>query len=713
MDGIRLNDLEALENFGVDKQKIIEEITRAYAHQIYIDGFFNGDPHPGNFLVTKELPHRPVLLDFGLTKSMSFTTRQAFAKLFLASAEGDHVALLSALTEMGLILRLDIPEPAMEVAAVFFRNSSLAHEAVQTIKSLSEQRTRSLKAIQEKMKYNNKEIKRFNPVDVFPGDMVIFARVLDLLRGLSSSLNVRIVYLDIMRPFAEHVLQGNIYKTPSGNLQWFHDTPLHSSVEGKLRQLLLDLRNNNKILGIQVCAYKDGKVIIDTSAGVLGKNDPRLVQPDSLFPVFSATKGITSGLLHWLVDKGKLNLEENVANIWPGFGSNRKDVIKVSHILNHTSGLQNALADLRGEDATVVYDWDECLWRLAALAPETEPGQCQLYHYLSFGWLCGGIIEHASGRKFQEILEEALIHPLNIDGELYIGIPPGVESRLATLSIDRDDISKISQLSNRNDLPPNFQPEKILGMITTLPAMFNMLNTRRAVIPAANGHCSARALARYYAALADGGEVPPPHSPSSKPKLGSHVHIPKFPPSNVVSKRQQKSGKKMSPWASLYKKNPDVTAYEAHGSSNRIDIATGNNVGGSSSSSGRHSSGDSEGEHINRKIFQGEKNRLHEAFMGAGEFRSLALEGGAFGLGFKRIRSKDGSLIGFGHSGMGGSTGFCDIENRFSIAVTVNKMSFGAVTRSILEVISSELGISLSDELVSSSQAGSNEPLIN
>lgn len=47
MDGIRLNDYESLEAFGVDKQKIVEEITRAYAHQIYVDGFFNGDPHPG------------------------------------------------------------------------------------------------------------------------------------------------------------------------------------------------------------------------------------------------------------------------------------------------------------------------------------------------------------------------------------------------------------------------------------------------------------------------------------------------------------------------------------------------------------------------------------------------------------------------------------------------------------------------------------------
>lgn len=47
MDGIRLNDKASLDEYGVDKQKLVEEITRAYAHQIYVDGFFNGDPHPG------------------------------------------------------------------------------------------------------------------------------------------------------------------------------------------------------------------------------------------------------------------------------------------------------------------------------------------------------------------------------------------------------------------------------------------------------------------------------------------------------------------------------------------------------------------------------------------------------------------------------------------------------------------------------------------
>ncbi|XP_047176518.1 protein ACTIVITY OF BC1 COMPLEX KINASE 8, chloroplastic-like isoform X2 [Vigna umbellata] len=329
MDGIRLNDLESLEAFGVNKQKIVEEITRAYAHQIYVDGFFNGDPHPGNFLVSKESPHRPILLDFGLTKRLSSTIKQALAKMFLASTEGDHVALLSAFAEMGLKLRLDMPEQAMEVTTVFFRSTTPANEYHKTMKSLAEQRDKNMKVIQEKMKLDKKEMKRFNPVDAFPGDIVIFGRVLNLLRGLSSSMNVRIIYMDIMRPFAESVLSGYISRGPSVNDRWIYDSPVHSEVESKLRQLLIELGNNDKILGVQVCAYKDEEVIIDTAAGVLGKYDPRPVKPDSLFPVFSVTKGITAGMVHWMVDNGQLNLEDNVANIWPGFGSNGKDLIKV------------------------------------------------------------------------------------------------------------------------------------------------------------------------------------------------------------------------------------------------------------------------------------------------------------------------------------------------------------------------------------------------
>ncbi|KAL8521597.1 hypothetical protein ACS0TY_011934 [Phlomoides rotata] len=665
MDGVRLNDSESLQALGVDKQKLVEGITRAYAHQIYVDGFFNGDPHPGNFLVSRAPPHLPILLDFGLTKRLSPTLKQALAKMFLASAEGDHVALLSSFSEMGLKLRLDVPEQVMEIANVFFRTSTPAKEAPQLMKAFAEQRNRNLKTIQEKMKLNSKQVKRFNPVDAFPGDIIIFSRVINLLRGLSSTMDLRIVYVDIMRPFAESVLQDHVNRGPAFNANWIHDTPPLSDVENKLRRLLIELGNADKVLGIQVCAYKDGEVIIDTSAGVLGRYDPRPVQPDSLFPVFSVSKGITAGMVHWLVDKGKLNLEEKVENVWPEFGSNGKDKIKVHHVLNHTSGLQNALASLTRENPLLMTEWDECLNYITETAPETEPGREQLYHYLSFGWLCGGIIEHASGKKFQEILEEAFVRPLNIDGELYIGIPPGVESRLASLTSDMDDIAKLSEITKRSELPSSFQSQlqDPSQMASALPAFFNTLFARRSIIPSANAHCSARALARYYAALVDGGAIPAPHSSSTQPPLGTHPHIPKFS-SPKTSKKRKSSNK-----ANYTRVPSDDTNL-----SSTTSVANG-------------------GPTNDEKLFT--NSRIHDAFMGAGEYENLTLQGGQFGLGFKRSCSEDGKLIGFGHSGMGGSTGYCDINNRFSIAVTLNKLNFGGVTAKIMQLVCSELNIPL------------------
>nr|GEX44654.1 beta-lactamase domain-containing protein 2-like [Tanacetum cinerariifolium] len=66
-----------------------------------------------------------------------------------------------------------------------------------------------------------------------------------------------------------------------------------------------------------LCAYKEGEVIIDTAAGVLGKDDPRPVQQNSLFPLYSVTKGVTAGMVHWLADKGDtIQLEKAVSTIY-------------------------------------------------------------------------------------------------------------------------------------------------------------------------------------------------------------------------------------------------------------------------------------------------------------------------------------------------------------------------------------------------------------
>lgn len=289
----------------------------------------------------------------------------------------------------------------------------------------------------------------------------------------------------------------------------------------------------------------------------------------------------------------------------------------------------------------------------------------------------------------------------------------GVESRLAALTLDADDLNKLFGISNRSGLPEAFQPDRIVQLVTTLPPLFNMLNTRRAIIPAANGHCSARALARYYAALADGGVVPPPHSSYTKPPLGSHPHIPKFPGKTPTKK---KAGKNKEPSTASkannngHGQNPNHSKDSENGNHYRNPSSDSyNRLVGETSSSNRTDTGTTESVVVSNprsgdKIFR--NPRIHDAFLGLGEYGNLAKPDGEFGLGFKRYYAKDKSFIGFGHSGMGGSTGFCDVKNRFAIAVTVNKMSFGAVTSKIIQLVCSELNIPVPEDYLRSVEIG-------
>lgn len=67
------------------------KLCDSFAYQIHIDGLFNGDPHPGNILVsinpvTKEA--KPVILDWGLVKEFDSKGQTAFSKLVSSAHQG-------------------------------------------------------------------------------------------------------------------------------------------------------------------------------------------------------------------------------------------------------------------------------------------------------------------------------------------------------------------------------------------------------------------------------------------------------------------------------------------------------------------------------------------------------------------------------------------------------------------------------------------------
>jgi aarF domain-containing kinase len=82
IDGFKITNTAELDRFQIDRTALLTQVCVMYAQQIYIDGFFNGDPHFGNLMVSVSGGVvKPVLLDFGLTKRLPDRMRTAFCKM--------------------------------------------------------------------------------------------------------------------------------------------------------------------------------------------------------------------------------------------------------------------------------------------------------------------------------------------------------------------------------------------------------------------------------------------------------------------------------------------------------------------------------------------------------------------------------------------------------------------------------------------------------
>ncbi len=50
-DGFKVDGAAALDRHGADRGLMVDDVARAYAQQMFVDGFCSADPHPANLLV--------------------------------------------------------------------------------------------------------------------------------------------------------------------------------------------------------------------------------------------------------------------------------------------------------------------------------------------------------------------------------------------------------------------------------------------------------------------------------------------------------------------------------------------------------------------------------------------------------------------------------------------------------------------------------------
>jgi CubicO group peptidase (beta-lactamase class C family) len=101
--------------------------------------------------------------------------------------------------------------------------------------------------------------------------------------------------------------------------------------------------------GLQVAVYRHGEPVVDAVAGVADPTTGRQVTSDTLFFSYSIGKGVASTVVHVLAERGILDYDTRIAELWPEFGAHGKEGATVRHALSQSVGVggSHAYADTR------------------------------------------------------------------------------------------------------------------------------------------------------------------------------------------------------------------------------------------------------------------------------------------------------------------------------------------------------------------------------
>ncbi|MCL2052624.1 MAG: beta-lactamase family protein [Lachnospiraceae bacterium] len=263
---------------------------------------------------------------------------------------------------------------------------------------------------------------------------------------------------------------------------------IQKEMKNKLEEMIKDGRE----IGMQLCVYHQGELVVNTYAGIINTESKIPVTEQTLFPAFSTTKGFASTLLHILVERGKLDYEQRICEIWPEFAQNGKENILIKHALNHTAGVPHLPPNLTAAD---ICNFEKMCEIVANQTPISAPGERQEYHAFTYGWIIGRLIELASKMSFTAFLEQEIKKPLGTDS-IFVGVPDDVMATWPIATVYEPGFDK----SNFNTEGYETYPECCMPMCEGI----NQKASLQACIPGVNGVFNALSMARLYAALLPG-----------------------------------------------------------------------------------------------------------------------------------------------------------------------------------------------------------------
>lgn len=244
--------------------------------------------------------------------------------------------------------------------------------------------------------------------------------------------------------------------------------------------------------GGAVAVWVDGREVVNLWGGEASPGRPW--RPDTLVNVYSTGKPLLSLAVLLLVERGVVDLDAPLARYWPEFAAGGKEDATVRHALAHAAGVMGIRTPLPAE---ALFDWERMAAAVAAEPAWWVPGEAVGEHAVTYGFLLGELIRRVDGRGPAAVLATELARPWGLDAGW--ALSPSDQRRCATLTWqaghpeDLGDPDAAQALGN----PPGVRDLAVVNG----PAW------RAAEVPAVNLHATARAIARCYAGLLEGGRL--------------------------------------------------------------------------------------------------------------------------------------------------------------------------------------------------------------
>ncbi|MEN9330191.1 MAG: hypothetical protein RLZZ484_1379 [Pseudomonadota bacterium] len=187
--------------------------------------------------------------------------------------------------------------------------------------------------------------------------------------------------------------------------------------------------------GCQIALAHNGQLVLDKSFGMarIGQGhaaDTEAVpaRSDSLWLLYSNTKVIVATALWKLHEQGRLRFTDKVTEYLPEFGRHSKEAITLFQVITHQGGFPD-----RDVPSSVWHDHAQVRQAVCDFSLQWAPGSRIQYHGLSAHWVLAMVIEAVTGQDFRAYITDAILRPLGLENDLFVGLPEAQQSRMTYL----------------------------------------------------------------------------------------------------------------------------------------------------------------------------------------------------------------------------------------------------------------------------------------